>query len=608
MMISRFSFSRLKLAHKLMLVGVFFSLLALGSVGLMLWLSWHMEGGVAAVNEAGRLRMQTWYLALQLQRQQQWQLPPTPPSPNNPGVAASGVRPNTAAVAASLREFDDGLQLLAQGDAHRPLFVPWNADTRRAFAQVQQQWQALRSLILAGGTWQEGDAAHFVQTVQGLVRSIEQQMSRWTAWLIVLQMALMLLALLAGCVLMFIAYSYILLPLQRLQHGVQGIAQGQLHTRVEVDVPDEFGELSVGFNRMAATLQELVENLEARVRDKTASLEEHGKRLQAIYDISVLVVEAQEMSVFAGQFAALVCSLLQAQACVVRWGNKDGDLPVLGQAGTPQGAPVVQMPAQIHQRYLGEVHLYLGDGRLLTREERHLLQVMVAQLAAGIESLHADALLRESLVAEERGMLARELHDSIAQSLAFLKIQMQLLREAIKRNQPEVVESVVQELDMGVRESNADVRELLVHFRTRTSSEDINNTLRSTLARFEQQTGVKTVLQGHVRGIPLLPDVQIQVLHILQEALSNIRKHAQASTVAVVVQALPQWRFSVRDDGVGFDLTQLRDASHVGLHIMRERAARIGAQVRIESALGQGCSVTLLLPAGPRVTGLNRAL
>ena len=156
------------------------------------------------------------------------------------------------------------------------------------------------------------------------------------------------------------------------------------------------------------------------------------------------------------------------------------------------------------------------------------------------------------------------------------------------------------ELDVGVRECYADVRELLVHFRTRTSEEDIEAALRTTLSKFEHQTGVATQLSMEGHGLPLAPDVQIQVLHMVQEALSNVRKHARARKVQLRVQRSPHWAFEVQDDGVGFDAAVPAEQAplRVGLGIMQERAQGIGAQVRVQSAPGQGTTVRIALPAG----------
>ena len=214
-----------------------------------------------------------------------------------------------------------------------------------------------------------------------------------------------------------------------------------------------------------------------------------------------------------------------------------------------------------------------------------------------MENLRLNALEKETAVAQERVYLARELHDSIAQSLAFIKIQVQLMRDALRAGDPESMRAILEEIDTGVRESYGDVRELLVHFRTRASSEDIEPALATTLRKFEHQSGVATSLTIEGQGMPLFPDAQIQVLHIIQEALSNVRKHAHASQVSLKVQQQPAWRFEVQDDGVGFELDEDRlDETHVGLRIMRERAQTIGARLDIVSAPGKGSSVILTLP------------
>ena len=249
-------------------------------------------------------------------------------------------------------------------------------------------------------------------------------------------------------------------------------------------------------------------------------------------------------------------------------------------------------------RTVGEVELFFFGERAVLESERHLLDALAGLVATQLDNLRLAARDREMAVSEERNMLAQELHDSIAQSLAFLKIQVQLLRGAIQKQRPAEVEASLAEIDAGVRESYADVRELLVHFRTRPDHEDIVHALRSTLSKFELQSGLEIQLTMSGHGLPLPPDQQVQVLHILQEALSNVRKHAGAKRVELRVLQAPQWRFEVCDDGAGFDAAaDAFDETHVGLRIMAERAQRIGAQLQIRSQPGGGTQISLLLPA-----------
>src|SRR6185369_8435308 len=244
---------------------------------------------------------------------------------------------------------------------------------------------------------------------------------------------------------------------------------------------------------------------------------------------------------------------------------------------------LISVPVKLHEKVLGEVDLFFRSAVELDPEERDLIDTLASHLASAMESLRAAALEREAAVAQERSLLAQELHDSIAQSLAFLKIQAQLLRDALRRNDSAAMTRAIGELDAGVRESYADVRELLVHFRTRTSTEDIEPALRTTLSKFEHQTGLPARLEMEGHGVALAPDVQVQVLHIVQEALSNVRKHSHAREVVLRVTPAPCWRFEVRDDGVGFVASSASNETRVGLRIMQERAERIGASVQVVS-------------------------
>jgi len=265
-----------------------------------------------------------------------------------------------------------------------------------------------------------------------------------------------------------------------------------------------------------------------------------------------------------------------------------------GQAGFET---LVNVPIRLHERLMGEVDLFFHAKISPSAAERSLLEALASHLASAMENLRLNALEKEAAVAQERNLLARELHDSIAQSLAFLKIQVQLMRDALAGGDQKAIEQVLEEIDVGVRESYGDVRELLLHFRTRANTEDIEPALATTLRKFEHQSGLQTHLQIQGHGLPLSPDLQIQVLHIIQEALSNVRKHARASQVWVDVQQQPEWRFEVRDNGIGFVSDRPLDETHVGLRIMSERAERIDARLDILSTPGRGTSIVLTLPA-----------
>ena len=612
-----------RLSTKFFVLGSILLLLALLSIGFTMWVTRQLDGGAAAVNEAGRLRMQAWRLA---------------------SVQLSSHDP--VQLAQAVTAFDDTMRLLRDGDGQRPLFVPWSDETRRHFDAIERSWLAMRA---AASTPSLRDPVQVVQEVEvlvagvnRLVSAIEQTLSRFTALLNLFQFIMMALAVSAAVLSLYVGYLFVLHPLKRIRDALQQVEAGDFSARVSVDSSDELGELAAGFNHMAQRLHNLYQGLERQVAAKTEDLRAERARLAALYEVSTLLSETTTMEALAQGFASKVRQISRADAVAVRWSDEasrrylmlasDG-LPdelvqeercieaglcacgqpeatartrvipiipledrVLGSCARAGYVSLVSVPIRLQHRVLGEVDLFYRRETTLDRDERSLYDALAGHLANAVENLRREALVREAAVSEERAMLARELHDSIAQSLAFLKIQISLLRQALQRDNGEQVQCVIDELDAGVRESTNDVRELLVHFRTRTSDDDIEQALRTTLNKFEHQSGLRTHLELHGHAVGMPSDVQLQVLHVIQEALSNVRKHAQASEVWVRVEREPAWRFSVRDNGHGFTpAAPSVDDTHVGLQIMRERAQRIGARVDIVSSPGQGTEVQIAL-------------
>lgn len=614
------------LSRKLIRTGVALLVMAVASIGLTLWVTWQLEGGAAAVNEAGRLRMQTWRIVSAAQA----------------GLSADEVQP-------LIRQFDESLRLLHSGDPTRPLFVPWNDGARTKFALVESLWRtqsdrwatspppsALESVHAASG---------FVHAIDTFVLSIEQEMSRLTAILNLFQMVMMALAIGSAAILVYTGYLYVINPLAHLRQGLRKIEAGDFSTRVDVDTQDEFGQVAAGFNGMAKHLQSMYEGLEAKVQAKTQHIEAQRARMETLYEVSRFLSSASSIEELTQGFAQRVRVAMAADAVAVRWsdeanhrylmlasdcfpqemvdeersllsgacecGNLQPDaftrvIPIISHQSEPVRhcakagyESLVSVPIRLQQRLIGEIDLFFRRSVTLRPDEVELLDALASHLASSLEGLRAAALDREAAVGEERSLLARELHDSIAQSLAFLKIQVQLLRTAAQKEQPEQVNAALDELDLGLRESIHDVRELLVHFRTRTNTDDIERALQETLQKFRHQTGLLAHLKMQGDGLPLPSDVQVQVLHVVQEALSNVRKHAGATQVDLNVYKGDGWRFEVHDNGAGFDTNVARDETHVGLKIMRERAERIGAGIKLSSLPGQGSSVTLTLPPHP---------
>lgn len=157
-----------------------------------------------------------------------------------------------------------------------------------------------------------------------------------------------------------------------------------------------------------------------------------------------------------------------------------------------------------------------------------MLETLGQHLGGALENQRLAAKARELAVLEERNLFAQGLHDSIAQGLSFLNLQAQIMAQAVDEKDQQATEETLAHIRLGIRESYDDVRELLNNFRSNLSAENLSSAIEAVLDRF-RQTGMRVELQKDSQGAPLQPDQQLQILFILQESLSNVRKHAQAS-------------------------------------------------------------------------------
>jgi len=211
-----------------------------------------------------------------------------------------------------------------------------------------------------------------------------------------------------------------------------------------------------------------------------------------------------------------------------------------------------------------------------------------------------EARNRELAILEERERIAREMHDSVGQTLGYMGLRLVSMEQHISAGQTDKAKKVVAELEQAVQSAMDDVKETILSLRsTRRPSRSLVATVQEVLTRFGQQTGLKTELKVEGAGEPPVTSLaQVQLLRVVQEALTNVRKHAQATRVTVTVRNQDQQtEIVVEDDGRGFEMDQvLQDwGSHFGLLTMRERAEEIGATFQIDSAPGHGTRVRIQL-------------
>lgn len=631
------------LSVKIIGILIAFSCVALTAIGTTLAVSWQLKGSSAAINDAGSLRMQIYAIAHLLASMD---------STHPDQAFAEDLAPRTWRYAATLDS-------LRTGDPARPLYIPAWDEIPQDIARLESHWQNVLLPLLEPVIDSpqpevlqhalpafNGQLESYIADIDAVVRKMERFYARSTDILQVSQITLVVLAIIGTLFLIHFFFVHVIRPIGKLREGIERIEQEDFSARTPEFPNDELGQLSAGFNRTAAHLQELYATLEERVADKTRNLTEKNRELEILYAISGLLHEPGDIDDLCRSFLRRVQNMLGANASSVRLLDSSGkNLCITVSEGLDEdflaheaalpcgdcmcgiavarnqtffsdrdhrsttmtretcreaGFPAISATAiTVNKRPIGVYNLYFSRDRALGDSDRKLLEALGQQLGTAIDNLSLHARERELAVSEERNLLARELHDSIAQGLAFLNLQVQMLEGAISSNDHNDIAQILERIRQAVQESYDDVRELLVHFRTRIGQKDLDAAIEAALRRLAEQTGIATHFDVQGDGAALDPETETQLLYIIQEALSNVRKHANARVVRIWLRrGLEGLSVSVRDDGVGFDDmdTASDNQTHIGLHIMRERAMRIGGQILIRSARGKGTEIRLDLP------------
>jgi two-component system nitrate/nitrite sensor histidine kinase NarX len=253
---------------------------------------------------------------------------------------------------------------------------------------------------------------------------------------------------------------------------------------------------------------------------------------------------------------------------------------------------------------LGEMTVALAGGRAPTDREWRFMHRSAELAVIAITSSRMREREREVAILAERERLAREMHDSLAQVLGYIHLQLVALRPKVGRAEPQAIAASLDDLTEVAQDAYRDVRESILGLResSRTGRSLIEN-LRAYLERYEHQAGIDTVFVTDFDEVPQLsPQAEIHLIRVIQEALTNVRKHAAArhATVRASIDG-GMAVFSVEDDGRGFDVASATFAGDrgFGLEAMRERMELVGGTLAIDSAPRKGTIITARVPMLP---------
>ena len=433
-------------------------------------------------------------------------------------------------------------------------------------------------------------------------------------------------------------------PLDRLLDGVRQADGGGLDVQVPITYQDEVGFLTAAFNKMTASLKDELEqrqHAETELRQLNLTLEQRvadrTHELEALYDVSAAASRAQDLpslinvllerslaalSSTAGMIlllddaalrlvashglspdwsthlmtsladnALLTDALKQHDPLLIPNLNRETRAPAFMRMGEP--LTMILAPLSAKGQALGLMGLARNASQSFNLDEVALLVSIVSQVETAVHTDQLRQLAQRATVLEERERLARDLHDSVTQSLYGLATLTEAGKMRLESGDVQASAHLLTRIGQTARQAIREMRLFLHQLRPSVlEREGLVSALELRLAAVEGRSDVRANLEAD-ENIHLSPEVETALYHIAQEALNNALKHAATSAVTVRLSRFGLgFKLEVVDEGCGFDPERVGGGG-MGLDNMRARAKAIGATFEIHSQPGEGTCVSV---------------
>lgn len=527
--------------------------------------------------------------------------------------------------------------------------------------EIKQQWyRDLKPALLAQD--KQGFysvSTSYIEDVNRLVNELQyrnEQRQTWQQNLQILSLILIIIIVLIG---MRRLHQLVLTPIQQLIKANNQFKDGQFNTRVSIEGYREFEVLGNSFNEMASTIENHQRSLESEVQVKTQHLVKANQVLALFYDFSKSLttnqvslyqldaliadfsktlphleftlciqnkyITSKNAIVLHGEKMKELCKKLSCESCITKNGEYTTSYPIVHQKEEFGELRVRPKSVLVMNRsFIGDDgtnddnktgHDIAPEQRINMTEARKSifpfsspeLDAQNNELIVSLTNLISTALsLRKQrqqehqlILFEERSTIARELHDSLAQSLSYLKIQVSVLERHLKNAGSEPVQAPVyqniEQIKMGLGSAYQQLRDLLVTFRLTIDSDNFDEALHDAASEFAVKGNFNMTVRNDIMTLNLSAHEQIDLIQIAREALSNISRHAKAQNVAIHLQYEEGDKhilMSIIDDGIGMS-GSVDQTQHHGLMIMKERAHNIGGELIVTDNQPRGTIIAV---------------
>jgi two-component system nitrate/nitrite sensor histidine kinase NarX len=469
----------------------------------------------------------------------------------------------------------------------------------------------------------------YVSDIDDFLVLLEQEAEGKINRLKAIQAVTLVLTLSVILITMYLLRAKILGPLSSLLYCAENARKGNFSVRTSYTDDDELGQVGMAFNVMAADLSKMYADWEACVQEKTLDLERSNRSLELLYNSIKRLSEAplsdatyekllrdleEPLGIGPGAICLSDASLdkpfILASTRKTLHGGPDicaqancnscfggGDTHVL-EMKYPEckTLQLISIPILDQEKQVGVLLMEIHKESHLEEWQKQLLEAVAQHIAMALNITQRFTESRRLTLHEERSVIARELHDSLAQSLSYLKIQATRLDVALaKSSNGEVMSPIIGEMREGISSAYRQLRELLTTFRLKMDGRGLASAMENTVREFTERSDITITLNNQLNGCQLNAHEEIHVLQVVREVLSNAASHSKAKSIDVDLQYDVngnQAMVSVEDDGVGMP-DQPEKVNHYGLAIINERAEMLGGRIEMLRRPAGGTRVEL---------------
>ena len=440
--------------------------------------------------------------------------------------------------------------------------------------------------------------------VQQFQLEAESKIRRLRAFLLIT----MLIITITGGLIFYLLKNRVEIPLSRLTEAAKSIRDGKIQQHIHVPGRDELALLAEAFNQMSQSISETYQQLESRVELRTKELQQSNTILEYSFGVARKVLEDQENKLDYNEIIRDLSKVIMVDEVDLCLFTEQGERPYLQLDALDQKKPICEKgnchnckgdapfnsinvlgfvykyPVTHLNKQYGVITVRQSSEKSLLLWQQKLVQASADQLAMALSLQKTKEQEHRFAMLSERTVMARELHDSLAQSLSYLKIQVMRLQKSHDLNNYDLQQPIINELREGLTSAYRHLRELLTTFRLQIDDSGLLGALEKSIDQLKARTTMEIDFQYNLNNVPLIPAEEIHVLQILREASQNAVNHSNGRHLSIHLNQLENQKVElvVQDDGIGLT-NNPEKLNHYGLAIIKERSSHLRAELKVLS-------------------------